>query len=151
MIKGVSFSIPQGYSKVLWEILANINVVENTCVVIAEQTEVWPEKGSEDFFEKDVYNGDEFCNLIQSDVMNIIFLKLQIYFDKVDYSNIETYDDFANSACRLLILVYDCCEVEIYTKNKEDAIFLFQNAIQKKYCRVAFITEDDSRINLNIM
>lgn len=151
MIRGVSFKIPQTVSDTLWQILQCCNTDIYNWQVIKSQEEVWSESGEEDFFSEDYYKGYDFTKHIHSNHY-IIFLKLQAYLNQDEYENINTYDEFLKSNCQLLLLVYDCEFVEIYIKNQSCAGNVFQNAIDKNFENVAYITENnDYRTGMNIL
>lgn len=45
-------------------------------------------------------------------------LVLHLYPGKGNYESIDNYEDFLDSNCELVILAYDCCYLEIYSKNQ---------------------------------
>ena len=45
-------------------------------------------------------------------------LVLHLYPENTDYEEIETYEDFLNSNCEMIILLYDFYYLEIYSKNQ---------------------------------
>ena len=91
---------------IIFNILCCLNVESYYWFKISSQTEVWGEQIEEDFFEKEFYKGDEFINIIKNK-HRIIFLKIQAYLKECDLKNIHTYEEFVDSNCDIIILVYD--------------------------------------------
>ncbi len=151
MIRGLSFKISQGISNPLFNILAGVDAEKYYWFCVPNQEEVWDTDSNLPFFKKAGYNGREFTDLIKLDC-NIIFLKLQAYISKSEYSNISTYDEFIKSDCQLLLLVYDCIFAEIYCKNTDITKAIYNSKINKRYSDVAFITDsNDNRYKFDIL
>ena len=80
-----------------------------------------------------------------------LFLKLQAYLSDGEFTEIQTYDEFFLSDCRLIVLLYDCEMVEIYVKDHGEIESLYQNAITSDFRNVQIITdENDGRTGMNI-
>ena len=151
MIRGVHFKIPQKMDNIIFNILCCLNVESYYWFKISSQTEVWGEQIEEDFFEKEFYKGDEFLNIIKNK-HRIIFLKIQGYLKECDIKNIHTYKEFVDSNCNIIILIYDCEFVEIYSKNESTSILLFRRAKALVYKSCGYITDDnDSRTKMDVL
>ena len=151
MIRGVRFKIPQKMDNIIFNILCCLNVESYYWFKISSQTEVWGEQIEKDFFEKEFYKGDEFINIIKNK-HRIIFLKIQAYPKECDIKNIHTYKEFVDSNCDIIILVYDCEFVEIYSKNESTSILLFRRAKALGYKSCGYITDDnDSRTKMDVL
>jgi len=149
-IRGVSFKIEQKVSCVLWDIFKCIDVKKYFWYNIEAQDEIWASNLKDDFFQENLYSGEDFLSKIQEDHF-VIFLKLQAYYDSEPLYNISTYKAFQASECQLIFFVYDCEFVEIFSKNKIDIENLYNNAIKNRYKDVIYITdENDDRINMNV-
>lgn len=82
----------------------------------------------------------------------IVFLKLLAFNKNRRFFNIQTYEEFQNSDCQLLILIYDCQQVEVYAKSQKEIQTIYQNAINNKYIDVTYITnENNKRTQMNIL
>lgn len=150
MIRGVSFKItPSRY--VLREIFKCINV-ENYCWYNIEgQNEVWSNYFGGIALEKDYYNGKDFLQQINTE-HNIIFLKLQAYFENGDFFNIHTFEAFQKSDCQLLLLMYDCISVEIFAKDQLVIKAIYKNVFTNEYTNVEYINEvNDGRTKMDIL
>ena len=150
MIRGVSFEVLPG-SNVLYQILKCINIKEYCWYNIDSQNEVWDGPMKAIFFEKDYYEGKSFLQHIISDHV-IVFLKLQAYFENSGFSEIHHYEDFKNSDCQLLLLMYDCVSVEIYAKDQSIIKAIYENALSNHYTKVQYITDsNDGRTGMDIL
>lgn len=150
MIRGVSFEIPQKATNTLWNIFQTVNIEQFYWYVVQAQTEVWDKPVGNDFFTQEVYFGDEFSKRIQEDHF-IVFLKLQAYSHLEKFKNITTYKTFEQSDCQVLVLIYDCSFVEVYTKEQIVTETIYWNAVRMDYKNPAYITDqNDSRTKMDI-
>ena len=64
----------------------------------------------------------EFSGGYFRELVNISFvserLVLHVYTKAEEYREIDTYSDFVNSNCEMVMLLYDFCYFEIYCKNQ---------------------------------
>ncbi|MBR0302462.1 MAG: DUF2691 family protein, partial [Clostridia bacterium] len=127
MIVGINFIIPQVNDTLLWKILNPIDPSNYYWYIDKSQTEVWNEDGSNDLFEKETYTGIDFSNHIKCK-HKIIFLKAIANSFNVCEKTILTYEDFLRSDCQLVLLIYDCEFVEIYSKSFELLSIIENNA-----------------------
>lgn len=150
-IRGVSFRVPQGRNDLLQEILDGINVQTLFWYNVESQNEVWSVPKYDDFFKKEYYDGQDFYEQIKLPHL-VVFLKLQAYLKEGTYSSIHTYDEFIKSGCLLLVLIYDCDSVEIFSKDECITKSLFDNACRKGFLETALITdENDGRTKMDIL
>lgn len=151
MIVGVSFEIPQETTNVLWKILSSIDISKYFWCCDRTQTEVWDKTFQNDFFNQEYYTGDQFSQYVQND-HRIVFLKIQAHFSLGNFQNIHLYNEFVNSDCQILVLIYDCENVEIYMKNPMELLAIFENAKANDYQNVAVITDSNiTREKMDIM
>lgn len=150
MLKGVYFkTLPS--ENLLYQILKPIDVKEYCWYNVEEQNEVWDENISDLFFKENVYDGETFSRQIASNNF-IVFLKLQAYFEKGSFSNINTYEEFQKSNCQMILLIYDCECVEIYSKDQMMLKSIYDQAILNNYTEVKFIDEKNFfRTTMNIL
>lgn len=111
---GMEFKLKTGYEKVLYNILKNINFSNYQWEIVQE--EIIYENNTERHLPSHL-SGKEFEKEI-SDNGNyyVISLNLQAYPIGSQISHIETYDDFLNSDCELILLFSDNEFIEVYTK-----------------------------------
>lgn len=150
MIIGVSFNIPQETSDLLFQILSCIKIEEYCWYNIPSQSEVWDCSNNDNFLNEDYYKGESFLNRICSPHF-VLFLKLQGYFDTGNFFNINTYEEFCKSDCQILVLIYDCECVEIFSKDSIVTEAFYRNAVSKGFTDVSYITnENNGRTVMNI-
>lgn len=151
MIRGISFEIPQTISINLSKILGDIDIKKYYWVNIENQSEIYDPKLGMDFFDRFYYNGEEFYQKIQLNHY-IVFLKLEAFWNNMGFIDIHTYDAFQESSCQLVILIYDCEFVEIYSKDKNDLINIYQNAKINNYQNIQYITDvNDKRSVFDVL
>lgn len=78
-----------------------------------------------------VLSGNEFLNIIDADkteYMLSIFLDVKIYPTHTAKNDINTYEDFLNSDCEIIFLLYDVDYVEIYVKSEAHLLQFIKNA-----------------------
>lgn len=142
MIKGITFEIPQKVTNTLWNILETVDVTEYYWINIKNQTETFDEQLADDFLLQECYDGYSFQKLINCNHY-IISLKLQAYTSSHNFESIHTYDEFLKSDCQIVILIYDCEFVEIYSKKLSITNSIYQQAIDNGYNNVVFLTDSN--------
>ncbi|MGF9977993.1 DUF2691 family protein [Viridibacillus arvi] len=153
MKRGISFEIPNEYGTLLGEVLKPIDTtvfswrIGNGESYIVLNDELDKELFSED--RKEI-EGAELKNILENNIYYIIFADLQAYTDG-EFSDIETYEEFIESQCEIVLLVVDSCYVTIYCKNKETIELLYKNAAECGYEDIKYITEvNDTRTRLSV-
>lgn len=142
MTIGVHFEVPQVAGNIILDILKYINVKKYYWHSISGQTETWNGVNGDDFFEHKIYPGCDFLDLIKNN-HRIIFLKLQATNSYNYMENINTYEEFKNSKCDIIILIYDCEFAEVYAKNVDILKLILEVAKELKYRNIGYI--DDKR------
>ena len=153
ILRGISFEISQSGDFMLWEILERIKKKKKIWYVDLQQTEVWNKENDEFFFEKDVFSSDELYKLIRTPHFPI-FLKLEAYRadNKGLHPPIHTFSDFIHSKCLLVLLLYDCNQIEIYTKKSIDLLALWVLSKQNCFSKSKLITsKNDSRTKMDVI
>lgn len=147
----LSFEIAKPGSAILWQILKCVPVENYTWYNIASQDEAWRKDMDLPLFQKYCYRGEEFKVQIQQPQF-VIFSKLQAYSNPPrKMHNLCSLQDFRESDCDLLLLIYDCTFVEIYAKDPTILSLLYQNALDQGYTGIACDTEETCRrTNMNI-
>ena len=81
----------------------------------------------------------------------LIFSFMNKQVEKASNKEIS-YDEFIKSSCLLLVLIYDCESVEIFSKDERITRSLFDNARRKGFSETALITdENDGRTKMDIL
>lgn len=151
MNRGVRFRIQQTLSKPLYQILNCIDVQRFHWYNVLEQNEVFDNSRNNIYLYDCDYSGESFLDNIRKEHF-VLFVKLQGYVDYNELLNINSYEEFRNSNCQLLLLIYDCEYVEIYSKNPIITDVLYKNAILNNFGEIEYITDmNDCRTSMNIL
>lgn len=148
MKRGVSFIIPNKYGSLIYDILKpvciesynwfigadQINIVENNCL------------SNNTLFEQQIIDGCHFYHKIKDNVYYVIFTELKAFPKDDDIDEIVSYDDFIKSKCEIIVLISDCCFVDIYCKDDNLIKKIFENAKIQGYENISYINDkNDSR------
>ncbi|WP_270606775.1 DUF2691 family protein [Bacillus mobilis] len=153
MKRGVIVDIPNEYDNLLWKVLKPIDItlfdwrVENEESYFVLSDELGPELFSED---NKVMSGLELKKLIKDNIYYLIFADLKAYPKGEVLEEIETYEEFKESKCELVLLVADCTYVTIYAKDQKAIELMYENARNQGFY-VEYVTdENDGRTRLSV-
>ena len=153
MRRGISFEIPNEYGSLLGDVLKPIDITAfNWRIGSGESYMVVNDQLDQELFSEDreIIQGVELKSLLETNKYYIIFAELQA-FSIEEISHIETFEEFTQSECELVLLVVDCSYVTIYCKNQMAIKLLYKNAINCGFEDVEYITdENDSRTRLSV-
>jgi hypothetical protein len=98
----------------------------------------------------DQFDSNYIYHLINLSFVCDVFL-LHSYVGDVIDENIETYEDFLLSNCEMIILVYDCWNMEVYIKDK-DKLVQFTEMIKNNQSIIFTIKtiENDGRTGMYV-
>ncbi|WP_034849949.1 DUF2691 family protein [Clostridium hydrogeniformans] len=145
---GVRFEIPNEHGNLMHHVLKPINI-KNYNWGIGEDVEIY--KSSNDdledvaIFNKDMVLGDELYEFIKSNICYIIFMDLKAFPIGCETKTIDTYEDFLNSSCEIMLFISDCSYVDIYCKDKNMIKELYNNGLKQNYSSLGYITESNIR------
>lgn len=126
--------------------------MKNTAgIILKAKNEVWDGSQKGDFFEKSYYDGNSF---LQHIILghSVVFLKLQAYFENDRFFDIHSYQEFVDSDCQLLLLIYDCQAVEIYAKDQPEIKSIYENALLNGYTEIQYVTDsNDGRTKMDVL
>ncbi|CAM3870534.1 MULTISPECIES: DUF2691 family protein [Bacillus cereus group] len=153
MKRGIFVDIPNEYDNLLWEVLKPIDItafdwrVENEESYFRLSDGLGPELFSED---NKVMSGLELKKLIKDNIYYLIFADLKAYPKGEVLEEIETYEEFKESKCELVLLVADCTYVTIYAKDQKAIELMYENARNQGFY-VEYVTdENDGRTRLSV-
>ena len=103
-------------------------------------------------FLRNAYEGNDFHDIINQDHF-VIFLKLQAYNPEDACNEILSYQDFQKSNCQLLLLIHDCCNIDMYLRNQTLLEEVYQYVASSDYFEtVRYICDDnDTRTNMSVV
>lgn len=147
MIRGISFHIPNGYLGLFSDITKDIEI--NRYFWFVSEDQVFNKSidtSNEFFFDSERYIGNDFQKKVIDKNYYVIFANLQAYLSANDFIKIDTYDDFQNSNCEIVILISDGIFVDVYAKDKNIIEAIRFNAQHNNFSEIAYITdENDNR------
>ena len=150
MTRGISFQIPNSYDKHIAHILSGID--PNQYVWRINEDEVYRTVDFEYLFSKNVYSGKELQELISAQEYYAVFLNLQGYMSENDIDEINSYEDFLNSKCKIIVLVADNTFVDIYAKDINLIETIHLSAKEYDYTDISYITDqNDMRSVLRVL
>lgn len=155
IVHGLSFRIPQQMPLFLAAILKGIDVGSYQWKVFTNQSEVYPlgEDGgviNGTVYTEEAYEGEAFLDQIMKPQF-VLFLKTGAFQHDADLKEINTFSEFYQCGCELLVLLNDCEYVEVYTKNAKHLNIILANCVINRFEDIELITEEDRRTdNMNV-
>ncbi|MDT3497539.1 DUF2691 family protein [Bacillus toyonensis] len=153
MKRGIFVDIPNEYTNLLWKVLKLIDItvfdwrVENEESYLVVRDGLGSELFSED---KKIMNGLEFKKIIKDNIYYLIFADLKAYPKGEVLGEIETYEEFKESKCEVVVLVADGDYIQIYAKDQEAIELMYENALNQGLY-VEYVTdENDGRTRLSV-
>ncbi|ASB69920.1 DUF2691 family protein [Bacillus subtilis] len=153
MNRGVSFQIPNEYGNFLWRILRPVEIANYRWQTSGESYFVVEgELDDEELFhDYEIVEGAVFEQQLKTNQYYTIFVELKAFPYGKMVNQVNTYEEFADSDCELVLLIADNSYVSIYCKNKKFIEKLYFNALQNDFEDVQFITdENDTRTSLTV-
>lgn len=102
------------------------------------------ELDDQEFFkDNSVVEGAVFANHLKTNQYYTIFVELQAYPFGQAVDLVQTYEEFVDSDCELVLLLADSSYVSIYCKDRNVIEKLFINALKNDFEEVQLITDDN--------
>ena len=143
---GIEFNIPNEYGNFLEQILKQINLDEYIWKIEEDEIYINNNRKSNDnddnLFKKPIYKNADFKKIIEQEDYYIIFANIKLYV-KQDNTIINTYKDFIESSCILILLVTVSKFVEIYSKDENILDKIYNNALKSKFHNICYITKEN--------
>lgn len=136
---GIEFKIPNVWGTLLNDILDGIKLEDLIFKLGYEEVFL---SNNEFLFKEDIYSGLEFSKLIKNKKYYTVFLNLKLYDKNTNYDDdIENYNDFLNSNCKLILIITDCEYVEIYSKDIKYLNIIKENVIKHNFSNIVDINK----------
>ena len=152
MKRGIQFEVPNEWGSHLGEALKPFNISNFDWYNGGEEAYRLTEGVMEPLFHGEMYGmkGEDLSEILQSTFSYIIFADFKAYPQGESTKDVLTYEEFLNSQCQLIVLVVDSSYVAVYCKDTEMLNLIYQNAVEKRYEKVKYITnENDTRTKLS--
>lgn len=153
MKRGIFVDIPNENDNLLWKVLKPIDITSFDWRVENEESYfILPDGLGTELFSEDnkVMSGLELKKLIKDNIYYLIFADLKAYPKGEEVVDIETYEEFKESKCKVVVLVADGDYIQIYAKNQEEIEMIYENALNQGFY-VEYITdENDGRTRMSV-
>ncbi|OSY14352.1 hypothetical protein BTJ48_04786 [Bacillus mycoides] len=153
MKRGISVDIPNENDNLLWKVLKPIDITSFDWRVEKEESYfILPDGLGTELFSEDnkVMSGLELKKLIKDNIYYLIFADLKAYPKGEEVVDIETYEEFKESKCKVVVLVADGDYIQVYAKNQEEIEMMYENAIDQGFY-VEYVTdENDGRTRMSV-
>ncbi|HDR8180824.1 TPA: DUF2691 family protein [Bacillus thuringiensis] len=153
MKRGITVDIPNEYDNLLWKVLKSIDISSFDWWVGSEESYLVARGGLDEALfpeEPSIVEGADLKRLFKDNIYYVIFADLKAYPKGEEVVDIETYEEFKESKCELVLLVADCTYVTVYAKDQEAIELMYENAIDQGFY-VEYVTdENDGRTRLSV-
>jgi len=152
MKRGITFEIPNAYGNYLSDILEPLSALELFWSI--EEQEIYTVQGDRLsdtllFPNNKAIENKPFWKTLEENEYYIIFSDLKAY-STPSIGVVNTYSDFLQSNCQLVLLIADCTIVNIYCKNPHSLEALYNQAVAKAFKNIEYTTdENDARTYLS--
>ena len=142
---GIEFEKENEYDNFLKDMFDNFSLKNK--IVSIEESEIFNFN-----LNNQTIAGNEFIKAIKnSRDYYILFAKITIIDEEKASIPIETYNDFINSKCNLLILIHDGIYVEIYFNDNELKEKILHNLSKKKIKYRIKTIKNDTRTKMSVL
>ncbi|MET7020562.1 DUF2691 family protein [Bacillus mycoides] len=153
MKRGITVDIPNENDNLLWKVLKPIDISPFDWWVGSEESYLVARGGLDEALfpeEPSIVEGSDLKRLFKDNIYYVIFADLKAYPKGEEVVDIETYEEFKESKCELVLLVADCTYVTVYAKDQEAIELMYENAIDQGFY-VEYVTdENDGRTRLSV-
>lgn len=152
MRRGITFEIPNAYGNYLSDILEPLSALALFWSI--EEQEIYTVQGDRLsdtllFSSNTTIENKPFWETLEENEYYIIFSDLKAYSTSI-IDVVNTYTEFLQSNCQLVLLIANCTIVTIYCKNPHLLEALYNQAAAKAFKNIEFITnENDARAHLS--
>lgn len=155
MKRGITIDILDGYENdnLLWKVLMPIDITSFDWRVENEESYlIVPDGLGSELFSEDnkIMKGLELKKLIKDNIYYLIFADLKAYPKGESAGDIETYEEFKESKCEVVVLVADGDYIQIYAKDQKAIELMYENVLNQGLY-VEYITdENDGRTRMSV-
>ena len=154
MIRGITFEIPNNSGQYLQHILSCVNMSQLNWYNAGGEAYIIKngEFGASLFDENERFiDGKILQKRLSDNLYYLIFTDLKGFPRNVRAENVETYEEFVMSKCTFVILIVDCVNVTIYSKDMAQIQLIFEQANGAGYENIVVIQdESDARNRLSV-
>lgn len=138
-IRGVSFEMHMQEKYCICDLLNGLEIEKYDWII----DDLWIDDVDENVFLKEGrYDGKTFRKLA-SVYNNITFAKIIRIPRNCSLGIVENYEDYINQSCTLVILCTDGAYYDIYNKNINESIMLYESLSKMDLHNVEYITDEN--------
>ncbi|GMQ58352.1 DUF2691 family protein [Vallitalea sediminicola] len=152
--RGVRFLVPNEYGHLLQDVLNTIDVekyfwhIDSDEIYISNDNEGIVDNLFSRDKKKNILSGKKFKKLISENIYYTIFGEFKAFTKDLEVTEINTFEDFRKSKCEIVLLIVDSIYYDIYCKDVNTILSIYESAVQSGYDNVEFIDEKDTRTRL---
>lgn len=138
---GIRFEIPNEWNNYLSLIFNDVNDKSFNWFISDEEIYL---ADYSDLFKESIYKNNTFKEVISNNKYYLISGNI-LAFKSSNFKDINTYEDFQNSDCEILVVVVDSYYVDVYVKNDKILEQIRNNAIDNKFKNIEYIIKGSNR------
>jgi len=151
MKRGITYEIPNEYGSFIFDILEPLSSLDLLWYVGEQEIYKVEEDKSQNkplLLNNVTMDSKTFWKSLKGNEYYVIFSDLKAYSTE-NITPIETYKDFLESDCQLVLLIADCTMVTVYCKDPQLLELLYKKANTMNYKNIEYITnENDERTGM---
>ncbi|MCR3758134.1 DUF2691 family protein [Clostridium felsineum] len=143
---GISFEIPNNYGSYLSDILEPLSYSDYQWLIDDDEIHLMRNNEFTNEFlfnESRILSGKELYNVSKSNTYYMVFVTLRAFYKNVAIERVLNYSEFLKSDCKIIIGVYDCSEVMIWSKDTELIVRIYDYTLSKGFKKVEYISEEE--------
>lgn len=150
---GVTFKLKNEYSNFLFKIFDKVDI-DNFIWYIADNEIIYKDKNNNlktSIFNQDTMHGTNFLKCIEIEEYYLVYADIKAFNNRIQITNIDTYDDFVNSDCQIALFCTDTIYVELYCKSKIMLGEIIENCKKFGFDELQILTkENDNRTKFSL-
>lgn len=152
--RGVRFLVPNEYGHLLQDVLNTVDVERYFWHIDSDEIYISNDNEGiiDNLFSRDkknnILSGKKFKKLISENIYSTIFGEFKAFTKRSEVTEVNTFEDFIKSKCEIVLLIVDSIYYDIYCKDINTILSIYESAVQSEYDNVEFIDEKDTRTRL---
>lgn len=149
---GLNIRVKNVSDRFLYKLFNGVDLSKYTWKISADNI-MYNENGEhmQEFFGCDTVSGEDFKKCISRDSYYMIFADFKAYPVGSNQQDIETYTDYLQSDCQMIILCTDSVFIDFYCKDNEILDKVHKNSLDNNFEQVYAITkENDTRTRMSV-
>ncbi len=143
---GLDIRVKNGYSNYLSKIFKGLNLLNYIWEINADDFLYTQNDDKEEgFFGADILNGEEFFRCISRDSYYMVFADIKAFPLGLGHGGIKinSFKDFLESNCEIVLLCTDSMYIEFYSKSRKLLDKVYNNCIGANFEKVEYRSVDE--------